>query len=187
MNTLLSDSHILTAMSGIYLLTCAISLNYLCHSKLLYQNHIGRPATISGAPYPLTHASTLTVTRRHWLSPSGPAGVTHVTRAGATSVTWRLVTCRQIERDKSDLSVTVIQLRERLEEAEAGVDGQVRKSRASLNGESLLCFVSCRPSIMMLWTSRCLCGLDQSVGKKEQSIAGEDRLFAGLWIPEVSI
>ena len=97
------------------------------------------------------------------------------------------MTCRQIERDKSDLSVTVIQLRERLEEAEAGVDGQVRKSRASLNGESLLCFVSCRPSIMMLWTSRCLCGLDQSVGKKEQSIAGEDRLFAGLWIPEVSI
>ena len=33
--------------------------------------------------------------------------------------------CLQIEREKADLSVQVIQLQERLEEAECGVEGQV--------------------------------------------------------------
>ena len=32
----------------------------------------------------------------------------------------------QVERDKADLSVQVIQLTERIEEVEAGADGQVR-------------------------------------------------------------
>lgn len=44
-------------------------------------------------------------------------------------LSWSGLTNLQIERERADLSVQVIQLQERLEEAECGVEGQVRKLR----------------------------------------------------------
>jgi hypothetical protein len=47
-------------------------------------------------------------------------------KIGFTSTLMTILTFLQIEREKADLSVQVIQLQERLEEAECGVEGQVK-------------------------------------------------------------